>query len=144
MKLSQIESRARLKAHDHGVLSTLNPARGVDAVPAVYALANDNFLGIPIDQVKPKSTVKLERISNLEIDPRASLLIEQWDTHDWTKLWWVRATLEWRSCPDETLTSELSKQLAKQYEQYRDEPFERILVFQVVELTGWCASELPT
>jgi len=88
--------RWRLTAHDHGVLCTRHPARGVDAVPVAYAIDADGYVGIPVDLVKPKSSTRLQRERNVELDPRATLLVERWDRDDWSQLWWARAELSWR------------------------------------------------
>ncbi|MFP5327011.1 MAG: pyridoxamine 5'-phosphate oxidase family protein [Acidimicrobiia bacterium] len=85
MRLTEDQARARLAAHDHGVLCTAHPTRGVDAVPAVYAFV-DGYIGVPIDTVKPKSASRLQREENLEADPRATLLVENWDREDWSRL----------------------------------------------------------
>jgi len=91
MKLGPDEARARLAAHVHGVCCTVHPERGPDPTPVVYALDDDGFVGIPIDSVKPKASSRLQRERNLEADPRAALLVEHWNSADWTRLWWVRA-----------------------------------------------------
>jgi Pyridoxamine 5'-phosphate oxidase len=97
MKLTKDEALARLAAHDHGVLCTIHPERGIDAVPVVYVNDADGYVGIPVDRVKPKSSLRLQRERNLEADDRATLLIEHWDRDDWSKLWWVRAELRKQS-----------------------------------------------
>ncbi|HEU4330076.1 MAG TPA: pyridoxamine 5'-phosphate oxidase family protein [Lapillicoccus sp.] len=140
MRLTEDEARARLAAHDHGTLATLHPERGVDAVPVVYAVAADGYLGLPVDRVKPKSTTALQRIRNLEADPRATLLIEQWDADDWSRLWWVRVGLRWLGDDDADREPELATLLAERYPQYRDRPFDRVLVFRIVQTTGWAAA----
>ena len=61
MNLSRDEARARLKAHDHGILCTVHQERGVDAVPVVYAADEESYVGIPIDLVKPKTSSRLQR-----------------------------------------------------------------------------------
>lgn len=138
MKLSVDEARHRLRAADHGVLCTVHPERGVDAVPVVVAVDGDGHVGVPIDRVKPKSASKLQRERNLERDPRATLLVEHWDREDWSRLWWVRAELLW--VPDAAGPSErIASALAARFAQYADHPFDRILVFRVAELTGWAA-----
>src|SRR6201994_4699125 len=96
MRLAEDEARARLAAHDHGVLCTVHAERGVDAVPVVYALDDDGYVGVPVDRVKPKASSRLQRERNLEADPRATLLVEHWDRRDWSRLWWVRAELRWQ------------------------------------------------
>ena len=143
MRLTEDDARARLATHDHGVLGTVHPERGVDAVPVVYAVDADSCLGVPIDRVKPKSTTALQRIRNLEADPRATLLIEQWDATDWSRLWWVRVGLRWLGEEGADIADReagLATALAERYPQYRDRPFDRVLVFRIADLTGWAAA----
>ncbi len=139
MKLTEDEARARLAAHDHGVLCTLHAERGVDAVPVAYAVGEDGVLGIPVDRVKPKASTRLQRQRNLEADPRAALLVEHWDADDWSQLWWVRAELRWQGDADPDQATSLAASLAARYPQYRDQPFAAVLVFRIVALTGWAA-----
>ena len=139
MRLDDDEARARLSALDHGVLCTVHPARGVDAVPVVYMLDADGFVGVPIDRVKPKSSTRLQRERNLEADPRATLLVEHWDRDDWSRLWWVRAELRWQDdCAGRA--DDLAARLAERFLQYRDRPFARVLVLRVVGLSGWAGA----
>lgn len=140
MRLTPDEARARLGSHDHGVLATVHGARGVDPVPCMYAVDEDDYVGVPVDRVKPKSSTRLQRERNLESDPRASLLVEHWDPHDWSRLWWVRAELHWEADPSQERVRALSALLARRYPQYRDQPFARVLVLRVVGLAGWAAS----
>jgi hypothetical protein len=138
MRLSATEARARLAAHDHGVLCTVHPERGVDAVPVVYAVDEDGWVGVPVDRVKPKSSSRLQRERNLEADPRAALLVEHWNRADWSRLWWVRAELRWQEDAP-ARAAELAARLAQAFAQYRDQPFTRVLVLRVVGVTGWAA-----
>ena len=142
MKLTIELARTQLLKEFHGVLSTIHPDRGPDAVPVVYVLNNDDLVGIPIDTVKPKTSTRLQRERNLAADPRGVLLVQMWDQHDWSKLWWVRADLEWVAEPQPEDSVALSSLLAARYEQYRDEPFSDVLVFRIVNLTGWSASPI--
>ena len=137
MRLDQEEARARLAAHDHGVLSTVHPGRGVDAVPVVYAV-DDGCVGVPVDRVKPKASSRLQRERNLERDPRATLLVDHWDRDDWSRLWWVRAELRFQDAAGRDAA--LAARLAERYAQYRDQPFARVLVLRIVAVTGWAAA----
>lgn len=141
MKLTADVARARLVAHDHAVLCTVHPERGVDAVPCVYAVDADGFVAVPVDRVKPKSSTTLQRETNLRADRRATLLVEQWDGDDWSRLWWVRAELHWVDEPGADRVEALSALLAERYPQYRDRPFERVLVLRIIRLGGWAASD---
>lgn len=137
MRLTKNEARLLVERHLHGVLCTLHPDRGPDAVPVVYALGDDDHLGVPVDLVKPKVRTRLQREANLEADPRATLLIDHWDRDDWSQLWWVRAQLTWVPRPDPASTADLERRLVQRYSQYAGAPFARVLVFRVVDLTGW-------
>ncbi|HEU5084566.1 MAG TPA: pyridoxamine 5'-phosphate oxidase family protein [Acidimicrobiales bacterium] len=138
MRLSETDALERLHGHDHGVLGTLHAERGVDLTPTVYAAA-DGFLGSPVDLVKAKSSLRLQRERNLESDPRATLLVEQWDRADWSELWWVRAELRWVG-EDRARADVLASRLAEAFPQYRDKPFASVLVFEIVRATGWSAT----
>jgi hypothetical protein len=139
VRLDADRARALLAAHDHAVLCTLHAERGVDAVPVAYVLDAEGYVGIPVDLVKPKASTRLQRERNLEADPRATLLAEQWHRDDWSHLWWVRAELQWLGdVPDRAAS--LAGLLADKYPQYGDQPFARVLVLRVVGLTGWSAA----
>ncbi len=140
MRLSEASARARLAAHDHGILGTVHPVRGVDAVPVAYALDDDGYVAVPVDRVKPKATGPLQRERNLEADPRATLLVEHWDAADWSRLWWVRAELRREGAIDADREARLADLLEARYPQYAGQPFERLLVLRVVGVTGWAAA----
>jgi hypothetical protein len=139
MRLGEPEARARLASSDHGVLGTVHARRGVDAVPVVYAVADDH-VGVPIDRVKPKGGGRLQRERNLDHDPRAILLIEHWDRHEWSRLWWVRAELHAVPAASPSLGAALAARLADRFTQYRDQPFERLLVLKIVGVSGWAGA----
>ncbi|MEP7114044.1 MAG: pyridoxamine 5'-phosphate oxidase family protein [Ilumatobacteraceae bacterium] len=141
MRLAEDEARARLAAYDHGILCTVHAERGVDAVPVAYVVGDDGHVGVPVDLVKPKASLRLQRERNLEADPRATLLVEHWDPEDWSRLWWVRAELRWPGdVGDEAGRAvALADGLAGRYPQYRDQPFARVLVLRIVGVTGWSA-----
>lgn len=142
MRLSEDHARRRLAAHDHAILCTVHAERGIDAVPVCFAVV-DGHVGVPIDLVKPKASTRLQRERNLEADPSATLLVEHWDPDDWSQLWWVRAELRWkRDAPDRAaaLGGRLADRLAERYPQYRSEPFARVLVLEILGLSGWAAS----
>ena len=125
MQLPETEALRRAREADHGVLSTVHPSRGVDAVPACSAIHRD-VIAIPIDRIKPKTSTKLQRIRNLAVDPWATLLCEYWDPVDWSQLWWVRLALL-RSDETAEVRARLESDLRAKYEQCRSEPSESIL-----------------
>jgi PPOX class probable F420-dependent enzyme len=141
MRLAPAQARARLVAHDHGILCTVHAARGVDAVPVAFAVDEDDFIGVPVDRVKPKSSSRLQRERNLEADPRATLLVEHWDRDDWSRLWWVRAELRRVADPPPRRVRDLAARLGGRYPQYRDQPFTTVLLLRIVRMTGWAARD---
>ncbi len=141
MRLTEVDALARLTAHDHGILCTLHPERGVDVVPVAYAVDDDGFVGVPVDLVKPKASLRLQRERNLESDPRATLIAEPWDRDDWTQLWWARAELRYEPDPAPDRAAALASLLAARYPQYHDHPFDHVLVLRIVTVTGWAAQE---
>jgi len=48
--------------------------------------------------------------------------------------------LRWAATPCVADETQLADRLAARYPQYRDRPFERVLVFDIVGLRGWAAS----
>jgi hypothetical protein len=139
MNLAKVDALHRLASHDHAILGTVHAERGVDMVPVAYALDDEGYVGVPIDRVKPKASFRLQRERNLEADPRATLLAEHWDAKEWTRLWWVRVELRWIDS-DTHRAQHLATRLAERYSQYVEKPFEQVLVFEVVGVTGWAAS----
>ncbi len=152
MRLTTEQAQARLAGEVHGVLVTLHAQRGPVPQPVVYAVtptiggpdtASDGaaYMGVPIDSVKPKTSNRLQREANLAADPRASLLVEHWETWNWERLWWVRAQLEHVPDPPASLTDDLADRLARAVPHYAEKPFHRILVCRIVGLTGWAAAD---
>lgn len=131
--------RSMLESADHGVLGTVHATRGTDLVPVVFGL-HEQWLGIPIDTVKPKSSTTLQREENLDVDPRATLLVQHWDRSDWSRLWWVRATLRRKTSAPTEVEEALTAALVERYEQYVERPFVQLLVFHVEALSAWSAS----
>ena len=123
------------------MLSTVDADRGVHAVPVCFTVVDD-LVAVPIDTVKAKRSTDLRRSANTAADPRATLLVDHWDRHDWQQLWWVRADLTRLddAVLDPAVVRRLEAGLRDRYPQYRDAPFAGVLVFHVDRLTGWSAT----
>jgi len=137
VRLTTDECWARVGAAEHGILCTTNAAGGIDAVPTCLAVVGAR-IATPIDTVKPKETAELGRRANLERDPGGTLLCENWDPDDWSRLWWVRARLVLLSVPD---VDEYEAALRAKYMQYRTVDFAAVLVFDVLDVVGWSAAD---
>jgi PPOX class probable F420-dependent enzyme len=122
---------------ERGVLATRHPHRGVDAVPVCFAVA-DRTVVVPVDRVKPKVSTDLQRVKNLVADRRAALLCDHWDGGDWTRLWWVRASLT-RTDATDGERSTLASLLRAKYPPYHHAAFADLIVFRLEAITGWSA-----
>jgi len=138
MNLDADTARARLRAADHAILCTVHDVRGVDAVPVCFSMAGE-LVAVPVDTVKPKRSTRLQRLVNLERDPRAALLCEHWDRSDWTRLWWVRASVI-RATADDAERDHLGALLRTKHPQYDTAPFASLIIFRIRDVTGWSAA----
>jgi PPOX class probable F420-dependent enzyme len=132
VRLNADECWERLVANEHGVLATMHAERGVDAVPVVYVTGRPQIF-VPVDTVKRKRTTQLQRLANIESDPRCVLLVDHY-VRDWTKLWWVRAHAT------ATVTDDVPRPLTERFEEYRLKgAVAAVVVLTVSEITGWSA-----
>jgi hypothetical protein len=86
--------------------------------------------------------LSLQRVKNLDADPRATLLCDHWDGEDWSRLWWVRAALERVDVGSES-RARLEEGLRRKYPQYQRAVFASLLTFRITEVTGWSGGETP-
>jgi PPOX class probable F420-dependent enzyme len=120
------------------VLATTHVDRGADLVPVCF-VTDGEFVAVPVDTVKPKASTDLQRLRNLDADPRATILCDHWDNDDWTQLWWVRATLI-RTDTDADLPGPWEAPLRAKYHQYAGQSFAAIIVFRITDISGWAAT----
>jgi PPOX class probable F420-dependent enzyme len=135
MRLDADACWARIGTSGHGTLSTIHPVRGLDAVPVVF-VAVGGAIVVPVDTVKAKSGRRLQRLANIEADPRVVLLVDRYDD-DWSQLWWVRVHAT-AAAGDPTDAQRAA--LAAAFPPY-DEPdtVAEALVLTPTEITGWSA-----
>ena len=69
-------------------LATVTPDGRPHVVPIVFALDGE-VLYTAVDG-KPKSSVRLQRLANIDANPQVSILVDHY-ADDWSQLWWVRA-----------------------------------------------------
>jgi PPOX class probable F420-dependent enzyme len=132
VRLGRDESWALLGGGGHGVLATVHAERGVDAVPVVFAVDGGRIL-LPVDTVKAKATTRLQRLVNLEHDPRCVLLVDRYDD-DWSRLWWVRVHAT-------ATVVEAGHPALTRFPRYREEgAVVATIVLDPAAVTGWRAS----
>lgn len=70
------------------MLCSVRPDGRPHAVPITHVVVDDRIL-FAIDH-KPKTRRRLQRLVNIESEPRVSVLFDH-RSEDWTELWWARA-----------------------------------------------------
>ena len=119
-------------------LATVRPDGAPHVVPVTYALLDDDRLVTAVD-AKPKTTQHLQRLTNVEADPRVSLLVDHYD-EDWQQLWWVRLDGTARVVREEPERSGMIESLLAKYGQYADAPpTGPALVVDVLDVRFWSA-----
>jgi PPOX class probable F420-dependent enzyme len=131
---AQAAAWARLAAARVARFATSAPR----VVPVTFAVVGETLVHA-VDH-KPKATRALARLEDLRRDPRASLLVDNYED-DWTALWWVRADGSARVLDGDDAPGAIDALVAKypQYAQRR--PQGPVVVLDVERLTSWDASE---
>jgi PPOX class probable F420-dependent enzyme len=90
--MADIDPAALFAQSPVAMLATVGPNGAPHLVPVVFAVNTDRDQPVVYTAVdaKRKSTTRLQRLNNIEANPRVSMLVDHYD-EDWTQLWWVRA-----------------------------------------------------
>lgn len=131
--MSPAEARERFAAARVARLATITPAGTPHLVPITFALIDETVYSV-VD-AKPKRTTELQRLTNVQSNPRVALLVDHYE-EDWQKLWWVRADGLARTLdPDEPEARRSLAALRERYPQQR--PIGPVLAVDVNRWTGW-------
>jgi PPOX class probable F420-dependent enzyme len=115
-------------------LATVDPQGRPHVVPICFALEGEMVYTV-VDE-KPKRTHRLQRLRNIEANPRVEVLIDEYD-EDWSRLWWVRLRGSARIVDDPHAVELLSEK----YPQYRESPPSGpVIAVSVDERIAWTAS----
>lgn len=132
--------RGRVAAARAGHLATTRPDGAPHVVPFVFALDGDTIYSSVDD--KPKTTLRPQRVRNIEHDARASVLVDHYD-EDWSALWWVRADGRARVVTDDDERARALDALAAKYERYRvSPPPGPVIAIDVERWSGWAAADV--
>ena len=140
MRLAEDEARARLAAHDHGILCTVHAERGVDAVPVAYAVDERRLRGRARRPGEAEGVVAAAagaepgggsagHAAGRALGPPAT----------GRGCGGCGPSCAGRATPTAGRAAALAARLAGRYPQYRDQPFDRVLVLRIVGVTGWAA-----
>lgn len=135
--MEEAELRRRFASSPVARLATVRADGRPHIVPVVFALV-DNVIFTAVD-AKPKRTSRLQRLANIEHEPRCSLIVDHYQD-DWSQLWWVRADGEATVVEPAEAGRGLSVLVARHH-QYRDTaPSGPLLSIRVSRWSGWSAS----
>jgi len=126
------EARSRLENAAVGHLATVTPEGRPHVVPCCFVVRGD-WIFSAVD-TKPKTTLELRRLENIDAHPHVTLLVDHYDD-DWDDLWWVRVdgtARVWEAGADRARALEA---LASKYRQYRESAPPGPVI--AVEITKW-------
>ena len=135
--------RAALEVARHGYLSTASADGDPHLQPVVFQVVEASIY-IAIDE-KPKTTLRLRRLTNIESNPRFALLVDHYDD-DWDQLWWILlrgpAEVLWPSAWDAEEAATVIDALRAKYPQYESMGLEErpLLKLTPERVTRWSAS----
>ena len=135
--------REMLAESRSGHLATASLEADPHLIPVVYAL-HDGAIWIAIDE-KPKTTLRLRRLRNIEENPRFALLIDHY-SDDWSQLSWVLlrgpAEVWWPQTWDAAAAEAAIAALRARYPQYEEMALEErpLLRLTAERVTRWSAS----
>ncbi len=135
--------RTTLETARHGYLSTASAEGDPHLQPVVFQIVGDSIY-IAIDE-KPKTTLRLRRLTNIESNPRFALLVDHYDD-DWDRLWWILlrgpADVLWPSEGRADEANEVIAALRAKYSQYTSMGLEErpLLKLTPDRVTRWAAS----
>lgn len=131
--------RDRLACARVGHLATASADGTPHVVPVCFVLIADRAY-TAVDH-KPKRSTRLRRIANIETNPSACLLVDEYRDEDWARLWWVRADGRARVVDDPDEARAALTALVAKYRQYADkQPSGPVIAVDIAQMSGWSAA----
>ncbi|WP_394614132.1 TIGR03668 family PPOX class F420-dependent oxidoreductase [Lentzea sp. JNUCC 0626] len=135
MALSQDQARQRFAGSRVARLATASATSVPHLVPVTFAI-RDDVIVFAVDH-KPKTTMSLKRLRNIEENPQVTLLVDEYDD-DWANLWWVRADGVARVVHEDEERRLPLEWLCDKYPQYREVvPAGPVVWVEVRTWRGW-------
>ena len=117
------EARQFLEAHRVGHLATAGADGAPHVIPVCYALDDGGLYVVADAKPKRRPARELKRLRNLAENPRAALVVDDWD-EDWSRLAWVLVRGPARLCTDPVHHAAALQLLRGRYAQYRTMPLD--------------------
>ena len=112
------DTRRFLEAHRLGHLATTAPDGAPHVMPVCYALDDEALYFVADEKPKRRPARELLRLRNLRANPRAAVVVDDWD-EDWTRLAWVLVRGSARIVSDPAAHGTAVGLLRARYPQYR-------------------------
>ena len=112
------EARRFLEAHRVGHLATAGADGAPHVVPVCYALDDEAVYFVADAKPKRRPARALQRLANLRANPRAALVVDDYDD-DWTRLAWVLVRGTAAIVDDAAAHAAALVRLRARYAQYR-------------------------
>lgn len=112
------EARRFLETHRVGHLATAGADGSPHVVPVCYALDDQALYFVADEKPKRRPARELLRLHNLRANPRAAVVVDDWD-EDWTRLAWVLVRGSARVVGDPAAHATAVGLLRTRYPQYR-------------------------
>lgn len=133
--MNRTDALARLANAPSGHLATVRPGGRPHVVVITFAVTAAQIV-TAIDQ-KPKTTTRLQRLTNIENRPDVSFLVDHYED-DWSRLWWVRVDGRARIVDDADERNSAIAILQEKYPQYADSPPRGpVIGIDIATITGW-------
>jgi PPOX class probable F420-dependent enzyme len=127
------EARRFLEAHRVGHLATAGADGAPHVVPVCYAVGESAIWFVADAKPKRRPPRALKRLSNLAENPRAALVVDDWD-EDWRRLAWVLVRGPACVVTDAAEHAAAVAALRDRYPQYRSMPLDDAETHPVVRI----------
>ena len=118
-------------------LATISPDGWPQVVPVTFAIVDEQVVTM-VDH-KPKTTSRLQRLANIEQNPRASILADHYE-ENWDALWWVRVDGQAELHDGDDVWEASRQALASKYPQYRGRHPEGAAIVMTMDRLVWWSS----
>jgi len=112
------EARRFLEAHRVGHLATAGADGAPHVIPVCYALDDVALYFVADEKPKRRPARELLRLRNLRANPRAAVVVDDWD-EDWSRLAWVLVRGPAAVLTDAGAHAAALRLLRTRYSQYR-------------------------
>lgn len=136
--MERAEALVFLEASRVGRLATVRPDGRPHVVPVTFAVM-ENMVVTMVDH-KRKTTNRLQRLANVEANPVASLIVDEW-SEDWNRLRWVRVDGMAHLHTEGRVWDQGRAALVAKYPQYGEQPPKGpTIAIDIDRISGWSSS----